>query len=128
MAIISGPLRTISINGRPFAVAGDGDATIDYGSPEITTSICGDGTTAVHNRSPRPWSVKGVPITVDESAGDSTYINDTKKSVADDVFTFTEANGTIWTASGKINGEATKSTSSQQMSEDFAGGGSLVEA
>ena len=101
MAAIGGPIESVVISGRRFAVAQDAGVSRDLGGFTGTIESNGDGTARkVMER--RPWLIEGLTVQVDDDQGDQEFLQDVadNPSFVDCALTF--VSGAIYSGSGTI--------------------------
>ena len=73
MGALGGSAKRLDVAGRPFAVAGDADVTLDLGGMQNEAQSNGDGS-ARYVQTRKVWSMTGVAISIDHSRGDLQYL------------------------------------------------------
>lgn len=125
MSAVGGPIESISLDSRSFAVSADADANVMLGGFTNEKRSNGDGT-ARTIKTRVPWSVTGVDVEIDDSRGDHEFLQDLADSNEDFAVAVVYASGIIYQGVGQIVGDPSKSSSSQSMSLDLSGGGKLT--
>lgn len=100
----SGPLESITIKGRRFAVAEDDTTNINLGGKNNEVYANGDGTVRVQ-QSRVPSSVEGINIIFDPDKDDDGYLSEIKET--GDLFdcSITANDGTIFSGSMQLIGD-----------------------
>lgn len=124
MSATGGPLKTVSINGRPFKFAGDATPSVKLGGHEIAYESNGDGT-ARKLFTPVTWSVTGCVVEIDSDNQDFEYLKDAQVSVDDIDISIEYASGLARAGTGGIVGELTEDNSKATASFDLGGPGEL---
>ncbi len=126
MAAVGGPIESITIGGRAFAVAQDAGVTRDLGGFTKTVEMNGDGTgRAIMER--RPWLIEGLTLNIDDDKGDQEFLQD----IADDPdftdFAVVFASGAIYSGSGTLT-DALNFDNQKALGEaKFSGPGKLTK-
>lgn len=125
MAAIAGPIESISLAGRPFAVTGDADVARKLGGFENTMIANGDGTSR-QQKTRVPWSLTGLAVEVDDTQGDQEFL--TALADGDDFFavTVTYVSGVTYQGTGQISGEMAFSNQTSSAGFDLMGTGKLT--
>jgi len=124
MPAVGGPIESISLNSRSFAVTADSDANVNLGGFNNEKQANGDGT-ARTIKTRVPWSVTGIGVEIDDSRGDHEFIQDLADGNEDFPVALVYTSGSIYQGVGQIIGEPSKSTSGASLSLDLSGGGKL---
>ena len=124
MSATGGPLKTVSINGRPFKFAGDATPAVKLGGKEVVYEPNGDET-ARKLFTPVPWSVTGCVVEIDSDNQDFEYLKDAQVSVDDIDISIEYAGGLARAGAGGITGELTEDNSKATASFDISGPGEL---
>lgn len=117
---VGGPIEEITLAGRSFAVAGDVDATRILGGRTNTVSPNGNGT-ARKIEEVRPWSLDGVNLSIDDTAGDHEFLQELAERKGFFPITVTLASGSVWSGSGTITGDISSSTQNTTASVGLQG-------
>lgn len=101
MAAIGGPIESISVNGRGFAVAQDAGVSRDLGGFTSDIEMNGDGTgRKIMER--RKWMLEGLTVSIDDDQNDQEFL----QNVADDPgfvdISATFVSGAIYSGSGTV--------------------------
>lgn len=126
MAAIGGPIQSVSVRGRLFAVAADADGNRKLGGYENEVKANGDGTARMI-KTRVPWSVMGLKLAIDDAKNDQEFL----KSIADGndyvplVFNF--VSGLSYQASGQLVGEINFSNQDSTAEVGFSGPGEATQ-
>ena len=105
MGSIGGPIESVTINGRAFAIAHDAGATRDLGGFTKTVEMNGDGTArAVMER--RPWLLEGLTIVTDDDRSDQEFLQDVADGPDFTDCSVTYVSGAIYSGSGTLTDAA----------------------
>ena len=125
MPAIAGSIESITLDGRSFAVTADADTSRKLGGLENEVQSNGDGTTrAVKTRV--PWSLTGVVIEIDDTAGDQEFLQALQNASRNFPITVTYVSGVTYQATGTITGEVVFSNQASTSSLDLSGGGEMT--
>jgi len=102
--MIGGPIESISIAGRLFAVAADAEVNRKLGGFENETESNGDGTARVI-KTRVPWGLDGLSISVDDANDDQEFLQDIADKNGNSVIVVTFASGSVYQGLGSIVGE-----------------------
>lgn len=126
MSAVGGPIESISLNNRSFAVSADSDASTALGGFNNEKQSNGDGS-ARTIKTRVPWSISGLAVEIDDSRGDQEFIQDLADGNDDFPVAIVYPGGEIYQGSGQVVGEPAKSNSSATLTLDLAGGGKLTK-
>lgn len=101
MAALGGPIESITVNGRAFAVAQDAGVSRDIGGFTASIEMNGNETgRKVMER--RPFLIEGLTVNVDDDQGDQEFLQDVADSpdLVDVAITF--VSGAVYSGSGTI--------------------------
>ncbi len=98
---IGGPLESLTLSGRTFAVASDNDAGRAIGGYNNEISMNGDGSSRTL-KTRVPWTLGGINISVDDLNQDNEYIQNLADSKSDFAISGTFASGAIFQGAGQI--------------------------
>ena len=125
MPAIAGSIESITLDGRSFAVTADADTSRKLGGFENEVQSNGDGTTrAVKTRV--PWSLTGVVIEIDDTAGDQEFLQALQNSNRNVPLTATYVSGVSYQATGQVVGEVVFNNQSSTASLDLSGSGEMT--
>jgi len=125
MPAIAGSIESITLDGRSFAVTADADTSRKLGGFENEVQSNGDGTTrAVKTRV--PWSLTGVVIEIDDTAGDQEFLQALQNSNRNVPVTATYVSGISYQATGQVVGEVVFNNQSSTASLDLSGSGEMT--
>lgn len=119
-----GPVRTLTINGRPFAVTADADVNVKLGGFEKERAANGDGTTRAL-LTPVPWMASDVAVSCSTFNNDQEFLQDIANDPDDVPISVAYANGDIYTGVGSIEGELQYSTANATATFGLSGTGVL---
>lgn len=101
MAAVGGPIESITVSGRSFAVAQDAGVTRDLGGFMSTVEMNGDGTGRdIMER--RPWLIEGLTVNIDDAQGDQEFLQDVSDAPGFTDCSITFSSGEIYSGSGKV--------------------------
>lgn len=126
MAVIGGPIESVGINGRTFAVTADTDSNRKIGGYENEVLAFGDGSSYM-KKTRVPFSVDGITIGIDDTRGDHEYIEEVKAMTDFVPVTVTYASGAVWQGSAQITGETAYSSANGTMGIALSGTGSFTQ-
>ncbi len=126
MTAIGGPLESVAVKGRLFAVAADADGNRKLGGFEAEVQPNGDGTARiVYARV--PWQMDGLSLVIDDNAADQEFLQDIidgKKFVP---IEFTFVDGITFRGEGIPAGELAKSSMNATAPLKFNGPAKLEQ-
>lgn len=126
MSGIGGPIESVGIGGRVFAVAQDADSSRKLGGKENTIAMNGDGTgRKIETRV--AWNIGGVMLSIDDAAGDHQYLQDIADQAEYVSINVTYASGAVFGGLGTIVDEVTVSSANTTASVALSGPGRLVQ-
>jgi len=119
-----GPVESIAINNRNFAITEDSDASVDYGGDKNEILMNGDGT-GRQSKSKKPWKVSGLGVVINPDNDDHEFLQDVidKNGFVD--YEHTESDGNTYYAKGQIVEDMEKSTKTASMEITCSGAGKL---
>ncbi len=99
-----GSIQEVTIKGRRFAVAADGEVSRKLGGFEKTLEANGDGSsreilTRVVGK------LDGIVLSIDDNAGDAEFLQEVADTIGMVACTITYVTGKVYTGSGTITGE-----------------------
>ncbi len=127
MAPIGGPPTSASVNGRPFAVAGDASPTRMLGGRKIEHESNGDYLTGRNIVTPTGWSVGSMPLSIDDDREDQEFIQGVADESINVVIAVTYADGSTYSGLGIPTGDLEKDSSKSTMQVAFSGPGKFVK-
>lgn len=104
MGAIGGPIQDVSIRGRLFAVAADGDATFKPSGVEAALEANGDGATSRKIITQGTWMLEGLNLSIDHDRGDMEFLIERLKESENVDITVTFASGSTWQGKGSVIG------------------------
>ena len=120
-----GPIESITISGRTYAVAADSDSNTKLGGFENEAQANGNGTVRIVGVRV-PWSITDANVAIDEEAGDQEFLQDLADSRTLVPITISFSNGAIYTGNGTVVGEIVKSSTNDTLPLSLAGEGKLT--
>src|SRR5690349_6715866 len=126
MATIGGPVESVAIKGRLFAVAADADGTRKLGGKEIEAQPNGNGTVR-YVATVVPWKMDGLALELDDTRNDQEYLQDLADAMEPVPCEFTFVDGTTFRGEGLVTGEIGKSSMNATGPLVFEGGGKLEQ-
>ncbi len=101
MAAVGGPIESVTISGRSFAVAQDAGVSRDLGGFTSTVEMNGDGTGRdIMER--RPWLIEGLTVNTDDDQSDQEFLQNVADTPGFTDCSITFSSGTIYSGSGKV--------------------------
>lgn len=99
-----GSIQEVTIKGRRFAVAADGEVSRKLGGFEKTLEANGDGSsreilTRVMGK------LDGIVLSIDDNAGDAEFLQEVADTIGQVACTITYVTGKVYTGAGSITGE-----------------------
>ena len=125
MPAIAGSIESITLDGRSFAVTADADTSRKLGGFENEVQSNGDGT-ARTVKTRVPWSLTGVVIEIDDTAGDQEFLQALQNSNRNVPITATYVSGISYQATGQVVGEVVFNNQSSTASLDLSGSGEMT--
>lgn len=126
MSAVGGPIESVSINGRNFAVAEDADASVVYGGDQNELGMNGNDTARLI-KSKMGWKVSGLALQIDPDNNDHEFIQDIIDGNEFVDYEHTEVDGNVYYGSGQIIEEVGKSTKNATAELTFSGPGRLTK-
>ncbi len=124
--MVGGPIVSVSLSGRLFAVAADADATRKLGGFENEVQPNGDGSGRMI-KTRVSWMVSGLSISIDDNRGDQEYL----QALADRKDFFPVAveltNGSVYQGTGCPTEAIEVSSASTTGSVSLSGPGILTK-
>lgn len=127
MAAVGGPLREVSIRGRSFPVAGDGDSGRVLGGDQVEVEPNGDGSARIVVQVV-PWQYDGVSLVLDDARGDQEFLMETVAMGREGKFvpiSATEASNITYRGDGQVVGEIKRAGGNATAPITLKGPGSL---
>jgi hypothetical protein len=90
-----GPLESITIDGRRFPIDGEVDAALALAGFTNEVKANGDKTVRVV-KSAKPARINSIPIVIDDSRDDETYIQDVMDNAELVNTSIVDVNGNVW--------------------------------
>lgn len=126
MATIGGPLESVALAGRLFAVAADAEAERKLGGKEIEAQANGNGT-ARYVATVVPWKISGVSLELDDTRLDQEFLQEKVDAMVPIPCEFTFVDGTTYRGEGLVTGEVIKNAMNATSALTFEGGGKLEQ-
>jgi len=126
MSAIGGPIESISLDGRNFAVASEADVNRKLGGFENEVQSNGDGSARVI-MSRVPWSLDGLTLSVDDDRGDHEYLQALVDGGDLVPVAVTLASGVVYQGVGQITGEVQYSSQNATAGVSLMGSGKLAK-
>ncbi len=125
MAAVGGSIESVTLNGRPFAVAADAEAQRKLGGWENAVEANGNGTGRLI-KTRVPMSISGLTVEIDDSRGDHEFLQDLAN--LNDFFplAITYASGRTYQGVGQIVDELQVSSQNATAQLSLAGPGNLT--
>ena len=101
---VGGPVESISLDGREFAVAADADTQRKLGGFENEYQPNGNGTARMV-KTRVPWSLTGVNIDLDDDRDDHRFLQNLADGSRDFPIAITYASSAVFQGVGNITGE-----------------------
>lgn len=120
-----GSMASVTLDGRPFAVAADADSQRKVGGFENEVQSNGDGSSRLI-KTRVPWSASDLALDIDDDAGDHVFLQSLADRNAFFPITATYASGAIWQGSGQIVGEVQVSSTNATASVGLMGSGIMT--
>jgi hypothetical protein len=123
---VGGPIQSVSIRGRIFAVASDADAAKKLGGFENEVQPNGNGSARMV-KSRVPWSVEGLQLEVSDARGDHEFLQEIADGFEWVAITMDHASGVTYQATGTVSGEVPASSQNATASISLSGPGTLSQ-
>jgi len=115
-----GPLESITINNRRFAIDGEVDAALVLPGYTNESKPNGDGSMRML-KTRKTGKLDKIPIVIDNARGDMEFIQEIMDSLEFVPVLAVEVDGTVWECNGQITGEPEKSTKESTMEISVTG-------
>lgn len=125
MSAIGGPIESVTLAGRSFAVAADAESQRKLGGFENEVQTNGDGTGRLV-KSVVPWMVDGLTLEIDDSRGDHEFLQNLQDRNDYFPITVTYASGVVYQGTGQVTGEVQTSSQNATASVALSGPGKLT--
>lgn len=123
---IGGPIESVGLKGRQFAVAADADSQRDIGGMSNEIQMNGDSSARMI-KTRKPWIISGLSLQVDDERGDHEFL----QALADltDFFPIevTYPSGKVYQGRGTITGDLQASSQSATGDVTLSGPGKLTQ-
>ena len=126
MPAVGGPIESVSIDGRGFAVAADADTNRDIGGDNNEVQANGNKTGRII-KTAMPWKIDGLSLSVDDFLADQEFLQDIADSDSFHTIRITYPSGAVWQGSGTITGEIKYASANTTMPVEFSGEGNLTQ-
>tara|TARA_R110000851_G_scaffold225163_1_gene377958 strand:- start:234 stop:614 length:381 start_codon:yes stop_codon:yes gene_type:complete len=121
---VGGPIESIGLDGREFAVAQDAEVNRKLGGFENEVQSNGDGTARLI-KTRVPLQLDGMVLVVDDDRGDHEYLQDLQDGKDFFPLTITYASGVTYGGSGQLTGETQYSNANATATANVQGPGRL---
>lgn len=118
--MVSGPLESINIDGRRFAVDGEVDAAIALSGYTNEVKPNGDGSFRLV-KTRKTGRANTIPITMDDTRDDEEFIQGVMDSTSFVTISFTKVDGTVYKGSMQIVEDPETSTKEGTKELSFMG-------
>lgn len=125
MTAVGGPVESVSVGGRYFAVAADADAGRQLGGFVNETQENGDGTGRLI-KSRKKWMMDGLALAVDDLLEDQEFLQSKADENGYFPINFTFASGSVYGGSGQIEDELKFGNAGATVPVTFSGPGKLT--
>ena len=122
----TGSIESISVRGRLFSVAADSAVTRKLGGFEGEHLPNGDGT-GRKKMTRVGWMVGAINVSVYDSRGDQSFLQDISDTPDYDAFTITYVDGTVWQGLGSMEGEISHVSDNGTVEVSLSGPGKLTQ-
>lgn len=126
MPAVGGPVESVSLSGRVFAVAADADAQRELGGSTNTIEPNGDSSARLI-KGKKPWMIGGLTLSLDDDRGDQEYIQELANRNDYFVVAATFASGHTYQGSGQIVEDISAAMISATLPVTLSGGGVLTQ-
>jgi hypothetical protein len=125
MTAVGGPIESVNVGGRYFAVAADADAGRQLGGFVNETQENGDGTGRLI-KTRKKWMIDGLTLAIDDLLEDQEYLQ--LKADENGYFpvNFTFASGSVYGGTGQIEDELKFGNAGATVPVTFGGPGKLT--
>jgi hypothetical protein len=124
MAAVGGPIESIALDGREFAVAQDAEVNRKLGGFENEVQSNGDGTARLI-KTRVPLQLDGLTLVVDDDRGDHEYLQDLQDRGDYFPVVITYASAAVYGGTGQLTGETQYSSANATASVNVMGPGKL---
>jgi hypothetical protein len=121
---VGGPIESIGLEGREFAVAQDAEVNRKLGGFENEVMSNGDGTARLI-KTRVPLQLDGMVLAIDDDRGDHEYLQDLQDRKDFFDITITYASGVTYGGSGQLTGETQYSNANATATANVQGPGRL---
>lgn len=127
MTAIGGPLESLSLDGRIFPAAADGDVARGLGGDENSFEANGDRATGRLIKTITGWSLESAKVQIDDDRGDHEFLQALRNK--NDFFPIvaTYASGAAYQGRGQIVGPMPMASQSATAEFDLMGPGQLTK-
>lgn len=101
MSALGGPLESVTVNGRTFAVAQDSGATMDLGGDTNSVEMNGDGSGRIIKER-RPFLNESINVEIDHDRDDLQYLTEIQQGAGFVPCSVTLVEGTVYSGDGTI--------------------------
>jgi len=125
MASVGGSIKAITIDGRPFSVAADADASVKLGGKKTTPTPNGDGT-ARYLGEVECWSISGIDVAIDHDKDDAGFLQENADAMTAVPCTIEYIDGTVFQGKGLVADDHDFSTAKATTGLTLMGEGKLT--
>lgn len=119
-----GSIKSVTIDGRSFAVAADADAGRSLGGDQNEVQPNGNNTARLI-KTVLPWTISDIAISIDDALGDQEFIQGIIDKSGFVPVVITYASGRSYNGSGQITGEPVAQSQATTMALTIMGSGKL---
>ena len=121
---VGGPIESMGLGGREFAVAQDAEVNRKLGGFENEVQSNGDGTARLI-KTRVPLQLDGMTLVIDDDRGDQEYLQELQDGKDFFPITITYASGATYGGSGQLTGETQYSSANATATANVQGPGKL---
>lgn len=125
MAVIGGPVESVSIAGRNFGVPADTDVTIILGGDKNSVEANGDGETGRILKEIVPFKISGLDLSIDDDKDDHQFLQDIVDGFDFVDVSLTMPNGDVYSGQGMITEDIERSIKKATAGVTIMGAGKL---
>lgn len=121
-----GSIESLTINNRIFSVAADAEATRKLGGFENEVQANGDGTARII-KTRVPLSIEGVVVDINDTRGDSEFLQDVSDATDFVPIVITYASGVSYQGEATLTGDFGTSSQNTTATVNLSGPGRLAK-
>ena len=125
MGATGGSVESVTLDGRTFAAAADADAERELGGFTNESPANGDGTARLL-KTRVPWSIGGLTIAIDDTAGDPEFLQALRDRNEFYTISVTFASGAVYQGTGQITGDTPTASATATAAIALSGPGKLT--